>query len=90
MAIAIQVLNHGDASFLADTGNQPFAPTRHNHIDKLAHGNQFAHRRAVGGFNHLHRTFGQARCDKTFFDARSNGLIAANGFAAATQDGGVA
>ena len=64
-------------------------PPRHD-IDVVVHAQQLADRGAIGGFDHLHRGFGQAGGFEPFMHARRNGLIGMYRFRAAAQDACVA
>ena len=59
VANAVQMLDHRNARLAVDALDQALAPARHDHVDVLLHGDQFAHRGAVGGLDHLHGRFGQ-------------------------------
>ena len=53
------MFDHGNGGLIADALNQAFATAWDNHVDVVFHGNQFAHRATVRGFNDLHRSFWQ-------------------------------
>src|SRR5690606_18149877 len=90
MADAVQVLDHRHTGIAADALNQTFTTTRHYYVHKLRHGNQFAHRSAVGGFYHLHHLGGQASGLEPLLQAGGDSAVGVNGFTTATQNGGVA
>ena len=89
MAHAVEVLDHRDARFLHDALDQALAAARHENIHILVHVQQFADRRAVGGFDHLHRGCGEPRGCEAFVHACSDRLIGMDRFRAAAQDRGI-
>ena len=75
---AIQVFDHWHAGIFTDPLDQPLAATRHNHVNIVRHGNQCAHRRAVGGLHHLHNFIRQADRCQSSAQALGNGTIGVN------------
>ena len=90
VAHAVQVLDHRDARLALQALDQAFAAARHDHVDVILHGDQLADGGAVGGLDHLHRGFGQARRLEAFVHARGDRLVGVDRFGAAAQDRGVA
>ena len=90
VAVAVEVLDHRNACFGTDAGDQALAAARHDHVDVFRHGDQQAHGGPVGGFQHLHGAGRQAGRGQPFVHAGGNGLVGAERLAAAAQDAGIA
>jgi hypothetical protein len=80
----------GNLRFAREALDELLAAARHDDVDEPGHGDELAHRGAVGGLYHLHRGLGQARA----FQARAHALgdrqVGAQRLGAAAQDAGVA
>ncbi len=90
MAVAVEVLDHRHARLGEQAGDQALAAARHDDVDEFAQGDQFADGGAVGGGYDLHAFGRQAGGLQAFLDEGGDGAVAADGFRAAAQDGGVA
>ncbi len=83
------MLDHRNARLTVDALNQALATARHDHVDVLLHGDQFAHRGAVGGLDHLHGGFGQTGFAQALAHAGGDRPVRANGLRAAAQNASV-
>ena len=90
MAVAVQVLDHRHPRLAGDALDQTLAAARHNHIDVVLHGDEFAHRGAVGGLDHLHHACRQPGGLQPFTHAGGDGLVRMQRLGATAQDRGVA
>jgi hypothetical protein len=90
VAVAVEVLDHRHPRLLRDALDQALAAARHDDIDVLGHGDEVAHRLAVGGLDHLDGGFRQAGGGQALAHAGGDGLVGVQGLLATAQDGGVA
>ena len=90
MAVAVQVFDDGHPGVPADALNQPLAAARNDHVDKLRHGDQVAHRVPVGGGHQLHHIAGQASLRQRLLHQRCQRLVRLDRLGAAAQNTGVA
>ena len=90
MAYAVQVLDDRHPGLGADALYQALAAAGHDDIHVFRHGDQFAHRRAVGRCHYLHRRLGQAGLPQSLGQALGDGPVRSQGLGTTPQDGGVA
>ena len=90
MAIAIEVLDDRHPGVAGDALDEALAAARDDHVHELGHGDQFAHRGAVGGLDDLHRSRRQAGGLQPGPHAGGDRLVAVQGLLAAAQDRRVA
>ena len=90
VANAVEVLDHRNFRFSGNPLDQAFAAAWHDHVDVLLVGDETPDGIAVGGRDDLDRRFRQACRDESFMDARGDGLIARERFAAAAKNRRVA
>src|SRR5690554_4011621 len=86
MAYAVKMLDNRHTSISTNALDQTLSTSGHNDIHIVRHGNQFANRSSVGGFNHLYRRFRQPGLCKTPGETQSNGLIGVNGLRTTPQN----
>jgi hypothetical protein len=90
VAVAVEVLDHRHLGVFRDALDQALAAARHDDVDVLGHGDEMAHRFAVGGLDHLYGGLRQAGGGQALAHAGGDRLVGAQGFLAAAQDRGVA
>ena len=90
VAVAIQVFDNRHFGLAADALNEAFATTRDDDVDILGHGNELAHRLAVGGLHQLHGVLRQTRLLQGLLNQQGQGLVGVDGFRATPQNAGVA
>ncbi len=90
VAHAVEVLDHRDARLARQALDQLLAAARHDDVDVLAHGDELAHRGAVGRVDQLDRGFRQAGRFQPGAHAIGDGAVRLERLRAAAQDAGVA
>ena len=89
VADSVEVLDHRYGCFVRETGHEPFAAARNEHVDVIARADEFAHERTVGTVDELHDVGGQPRFDQCFAHEVGEHPVRADRFVAAAQNEGV-
>src|SRR5690606_37304933 len=90
MAIAVEMLDERYPSRARKSFDQALAATRNDDVDVLGERDHFTHSGAVGGVDDLYGIGRQPCGSEPFLDDRAQRLVRVKGFAAATQNGGIA
>ena len=86
MAISVQVFDHRNFGIAADALNQAFTTAGNNHIDILRHSDEFAHHRAIGDVDQLHRVLWKSTAAQGLLHQGGQGFIGFNRLRATAQD----